>query len=42
MLRSHQSTHEIEIEEIERDPEGAWTKWVAKEEQRRLDYPSVH
>ncbi|RAH61719.1 hypothetical protein BO85DRAFT_501247 [Aspergillus piperis CBS 112811] len=36
MLRSHQSTCEIERGEIERDPEGAWTKWVAKEEQRRL------
>ncbi|CAK38396.1 hypothetical protein AnigIFM59636_001448 [Aspergillus niger] len=36
VLRSHQSTHEIEKEDIERDPEGAWTKWVAKEEQRRL------
>ncbi|OJI89186.1 hypothetical protein ASPTUDRAFT_60939 [Aspergillus tubingensis CBS 134.48] len=36
VLRSHQSTCEIEREEIERDPEGAWTKWVAKEEQRRL------
>lgn len=41
MLRSHQSTCEIKREEIERDPEGAWTKWVAKEEQRRLDDPSI-
>ncbi|GKZ31914.1 hypothetical protein AbraIFM66950_000874 [Aspergillus brasiliensis] len=36
VLRSHQSTPEIEREKIERDPEEAWTNWAVKEEQRRL------
>ncbi|OJJ66006.1 hypothetical protein ASPBRDRAFT_201396 [Aspergillus brasiliensis CBS 101740] len=42
VLRSHQSTHEIETENIECDPEEAWNNWAVQEEQRRLDYPSLH